>query len=76
MRYRIGADGLPVEAGVHASGDVVVATVWATLFIGILFVVIGVRAHQRWLRFWGVLTCLCCAAYFLRGPLGLDALLV
>ena len=73
MRYRIGAM-VCRSTGVHAT--VVVATVWATLFIGILFVVIGVRARQRWLRFWGVLTCLCCAAYFLRGPLGLDALLV
>lgn len=59
----------------NGSGDVVVATVWFTLFIGILFVVVGIRAQQRWLRFWGVLTCLFCTAYFLRGWLGLTALI-
>jgi len=75
MRYRVGPDGLPLDASVHGSADVVLATVWATLVIGILFVLIGVRARQRWLRFWGVLTCLCCGAYFLRGPLGLATLL-
>lgn len=73
MRYRIGPDGMMETA--HGSGDVVVATVWFTLLVGVLFVVVGIRGRQRWLRFWGVLTCLCCTVYFLRDWLGLTALL-
>ena len=72
MRYRIGENGLMQPAS--SSGDVVLATVWFTLFVGIAFVVIGTRGKQRWLQFWGGLTCLCCAAYFLRDWLGLPAL--
>jgi len=69
MRYRIGADGLALP--VQNTLDVVTATVCFTLVVGILFVVVGWRGQQRWLQFWGALTCLCCAAYFLRGWLGL-----
>ena len=64
MRYRISpADvEIPVQSGI----DLVTSTVWLTLFVGIALVVMGFHGHQRWLPFWGGLTCLCCAAYFLR----------
>ncbi len=74
MRYRIGDDGLAGQA-VSSSTDVVVATVWFTLVVGIVFIAIGVRGRQRWLQFWGALTCMCCAAYFMRDWLGLEKLL-
>lgn len=74
MRYRIGPDGA-IDTATQASGDVVTATVWFTLFVGIVFLVAGVRGEQRWLRFWGGLTCLCCAVYFARNWLGVGRLL-
>lgn len=64
MRYRI------TEAGVvpdQTAGDIVLATVVFTLVVGVLFLAVGVRGQQRWLQFWGALTCLCCVAYFARG---------
>lgn len=74
MRYRVGEDGLPAAVA-QSSLDITVATVWFTLVVGIIFVIAGTRGRQRWLQFWGTLTCLCCAAYFMRGWLGLpDAL--
>ena len=64
MRYRVTEAGMvPAQASV----DIVTVTVWVTLLIGVLFVVVGIRGQQRWLRFWGALTCLCCGVYFVRG---------
>ncbi len=74
MRYRIAPDGA-LETTYGSSGDVVTATVWFTLLVGVVFLAAGVRGHQRWLQFWGALTCLCCGVYFMRGWLGLEALL-
>jgi len=74
MRYRIAPDGA-LETTYGPSGDVVTATVWFTLLVGIVFLAAGVRGRQRWLQFWGVLTCLCCAIYFMRGWFGVEALL-
>ena len=71
MRYRITPDGL--DASPQATGDVVVATVWFTLFVGLLFIVAGIYGRQRWLQFWGVLTCVSCGLYFGRDWLGLSA---
>jgi 1,4-dihydroxy-2-naphthoate octaprenyltransferase len=65
MRYRIGEDGALTP--VDASGDLITATVIFTLFIGIVFLLAGLRGRQSWLQFWGGLTCLCCGAYFMRG---------
>jgi hypothetical protein len=45
--------------------DFITLTVWMTFFIGILFTVVGIRARQRWLVFWGVLTLIACAWYAL-----------
>jgi hypothetical protein len=75
MRYRITAEGL-TDVATQNTGDVVTGTVWFTLFVGVLFLVVGVRARQRWLQFWGGLTCICCALYFARDVLGLERLLV
>lgn len=73
MRYRITEQGMvPADGG---SSDVVFATVCFTLVVGIIFLVAGVRGEQRWLRFWGALTCACCAAYFLRDWIGFERLL-
>ena len=69
MRYRLAEDG--VVSAVQSSAYIVTATVWFTLAIGIGFVVVGIRGKQTWLQFWGVLTCLCCAVYFMRSWLGL-----
>ena len=70
MRYRLLADGSTVP--VESTGTVVEFTVWVTLACGIALLVMGVKGDQRWLRFWGGLTILCCVVYFLRGPLGLS----
>ena len=71
MRYRIVEDGFtqPVQAGT----EVVTATFWFTLIVGLLFVVAGVRGRQMWLKFWGVLTIVCCAGYFFRDWIGWSA---
>jgi hypothetical protein len=65
MRYRDGLDaaGQALAAQTSLTQGFVTATVWMTLFIGILFTVVGVRAQQRWLVFWGGLTVLMCAGY-------------
>ena len=69
MRYRLAEDGSVAAA--QSSADFVALTVWFTLFVGIGFVLAGVYGRQRWLQFWGALTCVCCAAYFMRGLFGL-----
>ena len=69
MRYRISESGTMVP--VESSADVVTATVVFTLAVGIVFLFLGVRGKQNWLKFWGGLTCLCCAVYFMRGLFGL-----
>ncbi|MGE0485454.1 MAG: hypothetical protein AB7Q81_15025 [Gammaproteobacteria bacterium] len=74
MRYRITPDGL-VDTATQTSGDVVTGTVWFTLCVGVLFLVAGVRGRQRWLQFWGGMTCVCCALYFARDLLGFSRLL-
>jgi hypothetical protein len=68
VRYRITEDG---AVGPQAGGDFVALTVWFTLFVGIAFLVVGIRGRQRWLQFWGALTCVSCLAYFGRGFFGL-----
>ncbi|MEQ8235132.1 MAG: hypothetical protein RLW61_20485 [Gammaproteobacteria bacterium] len=72
MRYRIAPDGT-LQGAYGASNDVVTATVWFTLLVGLVFLVAGLRGKQRWLQFWGALTCVSCAVYFMRGWLGFDA---
>jgi hypothetical protein len=73
MRYRMLADGS--TAPVQNTGDVVELTVWFTLICGILLLGMGLYGKQRWLQFWGGLTIVCVAVYFLRDVLGLGALL-
>lgn len=74
MRYRMLADGS--TAPVQNTGDVVALTVWFTLVCGIILLGMGVYGKQRWLQFWGGLTIVCVAVYFMRDVLGLTALLV
>ncbi len=69
MRYRLLPDGS--MAPVENTGSVVEFTVWITLLCGIALLMMGLRGEQRWLRFWGGLTIICCGVYFFRGPLGL-----
>lgn len=66
MRYRdtVGAADQPPAARAAEGQEVILLTVWMTLVIGVLFTVVGVRAGQRWLVFWGGLTLVACAAYF------------
>jgi hypothetical protein len=61
MRYRIGE--VPVEGAYGGSGDFVSFTVWITFAIGIGFLVVGLRAGQRWLAVWGGLTIIACGIY-------------
>lgn len=67
------ADGS--TAPVQNTGDVVELTVWFTLICGIILLGMGLYGKQRWLQFWGGLTIVCVAAYFMRDVLGLGALL-
>ena len=73
MRYRMLADGS--TAPVQNTGDVVELTVWFTLICGLLLLGMGLYGKQRWLQFWGGLTIVCVAVYFMRDVLGLSALL-
>lgn len=50
MRYRIGTD--PEQARAQVDGMTVGSAVLG-LFIGIVFVLAGIRARQFWLLFWG-----------------------
>jgi hypothetical protein len=72
LRYRLSDAGTLVP--VDASADLVTATVWFTLAVGVALVVLGARGRQRWLGFWGVLTCLCCIAYLVAGWLALPGM--
>lgn len=66
MRYRaeqLAVGDLP-STPAPLTDDFITLTVWMTLIIGILFTLAGVRAGQRWLIFWGVLTLLACAWYW------------
>lgn len=66
MRYRdtVGVADQPAAARAAEGQEVVLLTVWMTLVIGVLFTVVGVRAGQRWLVFWGGLTLVACGIYF------------
>ncbi|MBM4227465.1 MAG: hypothetical protein FJ164_06930 [Gammaproteobacteria bacterium] len=66
MRYRAEqlAAGELSATPAPLTDDFVTLTVWMTLVIGILFTLAGVRAGQRWLTFWGALTLLACAWYW------------
>ena len=69
MRYRLLADG--TTAPVQSTGNIVELTVWLTLICGLVLLGMGLYGKQRWLQFWGGLTLLCVAVYFMRGVLGL-----
>jgi hypothetical protein len=48
MRYRI--DETTVDGALTAtSAEFVTLTVWLTLFIGLGFVIVGIKGQQRWL---------------------------
>lgn len=67
MRYREGVELAPDTAdGTHTrlTDDFVALTVWMTFFIGVLFTVIGFKARQRWMLFWGTLTLVACGWYW------------
>ncbi|MFT4582610.1 MAG: Na+-driven multidrug efflux pump [Gammaproteobacteria bacterium] len=61
MRYRIGE--VPLESTYSGTAEIVTLTVWLTLFIGIGFLVVGMKAGQRWLAIWGGITIAACAGY-------------
>lgn len=67
MRYRseLLAEGKTPPPANALTDDFVTLTVWMTLVIGIVFTVAGLRAGQRWLVFWGVLTLVACAWYWI-----------
>ena len=69
MRYLLSADGSMTPA--QNTADFVELTVWLTVISGVALLLLGLYGRQRWLQFWGGLTLVCCAVYFLRRPLGL-----
>ena len=69
MRYKLLTDG--TMSPVQNTSDIVTLTVWLTLISGIALLGLGLHGHQRWLQFWGVLTIVCVALYFMRDVLGL-----
>ena len=69
MRYKLLEDG--TMSPVQTTGDIVELTVWFTLLSGIALLSLGLHGRQRWLQFWGALTILCVALYFMRDVLGL-----
>ena len=70
MRYRI--DETTVDGAVTAtSAEFVTLTVWLTLFIGLGFVVVGIKGQQRWLVAWGGITIVACSSYAIAISLGL-----
>lgn len=69
MRYKLLEDG--TMSPVQTTGDIVELTVWFTLFSGIALLSLGLHGRQRWLQFWGALTIVCVALYFMRDVLGL-----
>lgn len=69
MRYKLLEDG--TMSPVQTTGDIVELTVWFTLLSGIALLGLGLHGRQRWLQFWGVLTIVCVALYFMRDVLGL-----
>lgn len=66
MRYRDSVEAVAQARGAAPplTDDFVTLTVWMTFFIGIIFTLVGYRARQRWLLFWGVLTLIACAWYW------------
>jgi hypothetical protein len=69
MRYKLLTDG--TMSPVQNTSDIVELTVWFTLITGFALLGLGVHGRQRWLQFWGALTIVCVAVYFMRGVLGL-----
>ncbi len=69
MRYKLLTDG--TMAPVQNTSDIVTLTVWFTLISGIALLGMGLYGRQRWLQFWGALTIVCVAVYFMRDVLGL-----
>lgn len=65
MRYKLLEDG--TMSPVQTTGDIVELTVWFTLLSGIALLGLGLHGRQ----FWGVLTIVCVAIYFMRDVLGL-----
>lgn len=62
MRYRIGSD--PAQAHEQVDGMIVGSAIFG-LFMGIIFVVAGVRARQFWLAFWGAGLVMASSAYLI-----------
>jgi Ni,Fe-hydrogenase I cytochrome b subunit len=73
MRYRMLADGSADTSPVQNTSDVVALTVWFTLICGLILLGMGLYGKQRWLQFWGGLTLVCVAVYYMRDVLGLSA---
>lgn len=57
--------GRPPEEALPRTDEFVELTVWMSFFIGVLFTATGFKARQRWLVFWGALTLLACAVYWI-----------
>jgi hypothetical protein len=62
MRYRIGSD--PEQAAQEVDGMIVGSAIFG-FFIGIIFVIAGLRARQIWLSVWGAGLILASSAYLI-----------
>ncbi|MBI4696560.1 MAG: hypothetical protein HY749_21330 [Gammaproteobacteria bacterium] len=63
MRYRL--DQVPSAATPYPDAHYVTFTVWLTLVIAIVLLIVAARAGQRWLVLWSGLTIVACGVYFL-----------
>lgn len=62
MRYREVED--VSELGPPIEDHLTDATVFVTLLIGVLFIIMGRFGKQRWLIHWGVISIIACLIYF------------
>ena len=67
MRYKIGEGA---ENAYANSTHFVELTIFLTFLAGIAFLLAGIYGKQAWMKFWGILTVLVCAGFWLGSALG------
>ena len=72
MRYKIGETGADATYG--ASTHIVELTIFITFIIGIGFLLAGHYGKQMRMKFWGILTILTCAGFWIAQAMGIFTL--
>jgi len=70
MRYQESVQ--QTQAVYSVSTDMMVGTAVYTLFLGVAFVIFGMRVRKRWVSFWGATMVLAGAAYIVAIIAGFD----